>query len=346
MSIQPINIGQTANDGNGESLRAGGVKINANFSELDQRLSTAQGVADSALKPSDVGVSVAALVGGVVPASQLPSFVDDVLEFASLSAFPATGEAGKIYIAINTNGQYRWTGSGYVLLVASPGTTDAVPEGAINKYWTAARTLATALAGLLLNNPVAIAATDSVLVALGKLQAQVSNRAVKGANSDITSLSGLTTALSIGQGGTGAQTAALARTGLGLKAAAVADILGTVSQSGGVPTGSIVEVVTNASGTAFKFAGGMMVCVPAAPQSLTANVALGTLFRSDQAAFAFPATFAGSPTVVPTGAATAVAPGWAMMDPLPSATGVSVRWVSTNNGSVGAVGYVAVGRWY
>ena len=40
--------------------------------------------------------------------------------------------------------------------------------------------------------------------------------AKKGANSDITSLSGLTTALSIGQGGTGAKTAADAATALGL----------------------------------------------------------------------------------------------------------------------------------
>ena len=51
---------------------------------------------------------------GKVPSSQLPSFVDDVLEYASLSAFPATGETGKIYIALDTNKTYRWSGSAYV----------------------------------------------------------------------------------------------------------------------------------------------------------------------------------------------------------------------------------------
>lgn len=51
---------------------------------------------------------------GKVPSSQLPSFVDDVLEYASTSAFPATGEADKIYIAQDTNKTYRWGGSTYV----------------------------------------------------------------------------------------------------------------------------------------------------------------------------------------------------------------------------------------
>ncbi|WNN12492.1 hypothetical protein MA9V2_243 [Chryseobacterium phage MA9V-2] len=53
---------------------------------------------------------------GFVPSAQLPSYVDDVLEFASLSAFPPTGESGKIYIAIDTNQQYRWSGTTYVLI--------------------------------------------------------------------------------------------------------------------------------------------------------------------------------------------------------------------------------------
>lgn len=51
---------------------------------------------------------------GHVPVSQLPSYVDDVQEYASRSAFPATGESGKIYVAIDTNLTYRWSGSGYV----------------------------------------------------------------------------------------------------------------------------------------------------------------------------------------------------------------------------------------
>ena len=50
---------------------------------------------------------------GKVPSSQLPSFVDDVLEYASLGNFPLTGESGKIYVALDTNKTYRWSGSAY-----------------------------------------------------------------------------------------------------------------------------------------------------------------------------------------------------------------------------------------
>jgi len=61
---------------------------------------------------------------GKVPSSQLPSYVDDVLEFASLSNFPAEGETGIIYIALDTNKTYRWGGSSYVEIASS----------SINKY--------------------------------------------------------------------------------------------------------------------------------------------------------------------------------------------------------------------
>jgi len=51
---------------------------------------------------------------GKVPTAQLPSYVDDVEEYANFAAFPGTGETGKIYIAIDTGDVYRWSGSAYV----------------------------------------------------------------------------------------------------------------------------------------------------------------------------------------------------------------------------------------
>ena len=77
--------------------------------------------------------------GGKVPSTQLPSYVDDVLEYNNLASFPATGTAGVIYVAQDTNKTYRWSGSTYVEISASPGSTDAVTEGSTNLYYTDAR---------------------------------------------------------------------------------------------------------------------------------------------------------------------------------------------------------------
>ena len=79
-----------------------------------------------------------------IPSSVLPSFVDDVTEYANLAAFPATGETGKLFVAIDTRKLYRWSGSTYVEIAGSPGSSDSVPEGSVNKYFTDARAAAAA----------------------------------------------------------------------------------------------------------------------------------------------------------------------------------------------------------
>ena len=50
---------------------------------------------------------------GRVPSSQLPSYVDDVINVATYSQLPNPGESGKIYITEDTNLTYRWSGTGY-----------------------------------------------------------------------------------------------------------------------------------------------------------------------------------------------------------------------------------------
>lgn len=72
---------------------------------------------DAQVKRSEMGVNngVATLdSSGKIVTSQLPSFVDDVLEFESKTNFPATGESGKIYVSLDTNLTYRWGGTEYV----------------------------------------------------------------------------------------------------------------------------------------------------------------------------------------------------------------------------------------
>ena len=54
----------------------------------------------------------------------------DVLGFADFASFPTTGETGKIYIALDTNKTYRWSGSAYVQI---GGGSDV--EQQLQRYW-------------------------------------------------------------------------------------------------------------------------------------------------------------------------------------------------------------------
>ena len=72
---------------------------------------------DAQVKRSELGKAggVATLdAAGTVPAAQLPSFVDDVLEYPAAEQFPDVGESGKIYVSLEDNLTWRWSGTGYV----------------------------------------------------------------------------------------------------------------------------------------------------------------------------------------------------------------------------------------
>lgn len=51
---------------------------------------------------------------GLIPSSQLPAYVDDVIEVATFDELPEVGEAGKIYVTLDTNLTYRWSGTRYI----------------------------------------------------------------------------------------------------------------------------------------------------------------------------------------------------------------------------------------
>lgn len=69
-------------------------------------------------------LDAAKITTGTISAARLPSFVDDVLEYVNLAGFPATGETGKIYVALDTNKTYRWSGSAYIYITS--GAVDSV----------------------------------------------------------------------------------------------------------------------------------------------------------------------------------------------------------------------------
>lgn len=60
------------------------------------------------------GLDASQITSGIIDPARLPSYVDDVLEFANIAAFPISGELDKIYVALNKNEIYRWSGSIYI----------------------------------------------------------------------------------------------------------------------------------------------------------------------------------------------------------------------------------------
>lgn len=111
------NGGVTGVKGNGETnYRKGNVNITPTNIGLGNVTNHAQ------VKRTEMGVAngVATLgADGKLPSGQLPSYVDDVLEYDKKSAFPATGETGKIYVTKDTNLTYRWSGKAYVEISSS-----------------------------------------------------------------------------------------------------------------------------------------------------------------------------------------------------------------------------------
>lgn len=198
-----------------DGVTAGG-KVVANMDDITT-LTTAVG---TKLNASEKGVAngVATLdANGLVPSSQLPSYVDDVLEYTNLAAFPGTGETGKIYIALDTGKIYRWSGSVYINISSSVSTADAATKLATARTigmtgdvtWTSAAFDGT-------GNVTGVATLANSGVTAGtytKVTVDAKGRVTVGAGlaaTDIPSLdvSKLTTGtLSVARGGTGQSTA-------------------------------------------------------------------------------------------------------------------------------------------
>lgn len=110
--------------------------------ELSKKSNTAHNHDSAYYKKAEMDEKLgkkADLINGLIPSSQLPSYVDDVLEYTTRAQFPTPWEKGKIYIDISTDKSWRWSGSTYIEIKANPWSSDAVAEGTTNKYFTDTR---------------------------------------------------------------------------------------------------------------------------------------------------------------------------------------------------------------
>lgn len=116
LSTLTSHTGNTSNPHSTTKAQVGLGNVD-NTSDTNKPISSAaQSALDSKINTSQKGVAngVAQLdANGLVPSSQLPSYVNDILEYTSNALFPATGEAGIIYLNTTTNLTYRWSGTVY-----------------------------------------------------------------------------------------------------------------------------------------------------------------------------------------------------------------------------------------
>ena len=191
-----------AQDNLGISTKAEQVDLNALQTDLENLSDEVETKADAAAVNQALSLK-ADLINGVIPAAQLPSFVDDVLEYENWNQFPMVGEAGKIYVDTTENKTWRWSGSTYVIIggggVAlgetaatayrgdrgkeaydhslSQGnphntTTSEITEGS-KLFFTADRVRQTTLYGFSAATATPITAADNIEQALGKAQGQL-----------------------------------------------------------------------------------------------------------------------------------------------------------------------------
>lgn len=119
----------TTRSGKGSPLT--NAEVDNNFTNLNTELGQKEVAANKGVANGYASLDS----GGKVPSSQLPSYVDDVVEAADFAALPVTGETGKIYVTLDTNKTYRWSGSAYVEISATDFTGPATAtDNAVTRF--------------------------------------------------------------------------------------------------------------------------------------------------------------------------------------------------------------------
>ena len=98
---------------------------------------------DSSLLGAPNGVATLGENGKLV-STQIPLAIDDVEEYTDFASLPPVGLKGTLYIIPSTDPDtnkpstevYRWSGSSYFNILLFNGSTDSVPEGNLNLYFT------------------------------------------------------------------------------------------------------------------------------------------------------------------------------------------------------------------
>lgn len=114
------------------------------------------------------------------------------------------------------------------------------------------------------------------------------------------------------------------------------NILGTVSESGGVPTGAIMEAGSNANGRYIKYTDGTLICEGEITSSATA-----------QTTITYPAPFYGSTQrMVGSVYASGITDGYSVHFLGRASSAIFMNAVSSSGRVAILVAWIAIGRWY
>ncbi|MEM1371666.1 MAG: DUF2793 domain-containing protein [Pseudomonadota bacterium] len=124
------------------------------------------------------------------------------------------------------------------------------------------------------------------------------------------------------------------------------NVLGTVAESGGVPTGAVVERGQTANGEYVRFADGTQICTISVAGAVTPNAAIGSIYRGSSVyAWTYPAVFANANVHVTCSARSASAV-WGKGRTTGSVTGELDIYSATPIGSALTIDGLAIGRWF
>lgn len=124
-----------------------------------------------------------------------------------------------------------------------------------------------------------------------------------------------------------------------------ANILGTVSQASGVPTGAVIERGSNANGEYVRWADGTQICI--SPSFTTAiTTATGSIFsnQGDVKTWTFPAAFSAVPKVTSLPGTNSTT--WGGANAAETTTAASLRVFASGSVASSSVSGYAIGRWF
>lgn len=119
------------------------------------------------------------------------------------------------------------------------------------------------------------------------------------------------------------------------------NVVGQVSQSGGVPTGALIEYGSNANGEYWRYAGGLQICV-AEITGVNCNLASGSLFWTHAIDRTFPVPFVGP--AYGSGSVSSTSTSW--LNARCTTTGWSASMFCSNSRTNDTIRLIAIGSWH